>query len=422
MTVTDYQPEPTSSSAGDVPAGFAKLVRDALGHLYDTTYLQRHDLLRYLVPLDLSDPRARAQYLREAIMRAIADLRPPSGGSPRSPAFRPYAIMRYRFCDDVASVDIQEKLAIGRRQFFREQQRAIETVVSHLWERRVSAPPSDGSGQALSDELTELGLQSEMLDLETLTEQAMGAVAGLSAKRGVAFSLESGRRPQAFADGTVTRQLLISFLEALVESAAGRYLTLRLDYDGRWTTLSCRGLPEDTDRAALEGTVLTPMRLAARMGGELEVASEDDGTYLCLRLPSAREDVVAIVDDNQRTLHLLKRYLEPYRYRPVLIGDSTRAFAEILELQPDVVILDIMMRDVDGWQILQAVRTDPRTRAIPVIICSVLNSHQLASTIGADHYLRKPVSQAELVLALAHVRQVSGSERAAPEARSPASA
>jgi CheY-like chemotaxis protein len=409
-----------SSPGKEVPAEFVKLVRDALAHLYDTPHLQRHGLLRYLVPVDLSEPKARAQYLREAVMKAIADLRPPDGGSPRSPAFRPYAIMSYRFCDGLGSEEIQEQLAIGRRQFFREQQRGIQTVSSYLWERRTRSAPEDGSGQALDDELAQLGIQSETLDLEGELRQALTAVAALTTKRGVAWNVASRHQPQAFADLAITRQLLITVLSVLTEACSHCYLTISLYYDGRFTVVSFQGLKRSVSVSGLEALLLTPLRLATRMGSGLEVEEATDEIRVLLRLPSARQDVVAIVDDNPKTLHLFKRYLEPYRYHPLLISEGSRALAEITELQPDAVVLDIMMRDVDGWYILQALRTNPRTRHIPVIVCSVLDNEQLARSIGADHYLRKPVSQAELVWALAHVRQASGSEWETPAAPSPA--
>ncbi len=84
--------------------------------------------------------------------------------------------------------------------------------------------------------------------------------------------------------------------------------------------------------------------------------------------------------------------------------DGQEALDLFASVQPDAVLLDVMMRDVDGWQILQALKTDPYTQDIPVIVCSVLAEEALATTIGADAYLRKPVTQSSLVLALTQVR------------------
>jgi CheY-like chemotaxis protein len=81
------------------------------------------------------------------------------------------------------------------------------------------------------------------------------------------------------------------------------------------------------------------------------------------------------------------------------------AGAEVLklarELAPVAVALDVMMPTQDGWEVLQSLKNDPTTRNIPVIICSVLDDPELAYSLGAAAYLHKPVTQADLLSALA---------------------
>ena len=73
---------------------------------------------------------------------------------------------------------------------------------------------------------------------------------------------------------------------------------------------------------------------------------------------------------------------------------NTRLAREVL---PAAITLDIMMPNQDGWEILQALKSDPATRSIPVIICSVLEDPELAHSLGAAAYLQKPISQAALL-------------------------
>ncbi|MHB0874481.1 MAG: response regulator [Anaerolineae bacterium] len=429
-------------SSDQMPEEFVQQVRDVLAHLYDTAYLQRHALLAVLVPADLSDPRARAQSLRETTMQAIAALRPPAGVSPRDAAYRPYAILRGKYVEGMSGEAVQEQLTIGRRQFFREQQRAIEGIASLLWSKRMAPATTtgDGTGQALSEELEQLGIQSQVFVVEAVVREAIAATSSLAADRGVCLHLAVRGQPQAFADETIARHLLISLFGALVRHSADCRLEVSLAYDGRWVCLSVTGFGETAQRRlpadgvdrgrrveeprqeeSLAEQLQTQQHLAGHMGGQLTVEAEEAGRAVRLRLPTGRKDVVAIVDDNPKTLHLFERYLEPYRYQPLLIQESARALAEIRAAQVDVVVLDIMMRDVDGWRILQSLRTDPGTRHIPVLICSVLNDAELAHSLGAAGYLRKPVSQAELVRALDQARQARDSAPGTPPAPSPAS-
>jgi CheY-like chemotaxis protein len=134
------------------------------------------------------------------------------------------------------------------------------------------------------------------------------------------------------------------------------------------------------------------------LGGRLywDAASQ----CLVLDLPSAQREHILVVDDNPKTLRLFRRYLEPHRFRVSEVQESTLAFDTIARLKPDAVILDIMMRSVDGWKVLQTLKADSQTRSIPVIVCSVLAEEDLARTVGADAYLRKPVTQSSLLTAL----------------------
>ena len=78
--------------------------------------------------------------------------------------------------------------------------------------------------------------------------------------------------------------------------------------------------------------------------------------------------------------------------------------AQVLELArtylPRVISLDVMMPKVDGWEILQALQADPLTHSIPVIICSAWEEPELARSLGAAAFLKKPVTQKDFVTAL----------------------
>ncbi|MGQ9555646.1 MAG: response regulator [Anaerolineae bacterium] len=389
-----------------VPQEFAEQVRDLLMHLFDPVRLQHHPLMAVLVPGDGADPWAKAQALRDIVLQAIAALKPPSGTPPSDPAYRPYAIARQRYADGFSREEVQRSLAISRRQFFRDQQRALEAITSLLWEWRVREPKAGADGmQALADDLEQVGLQVRAFPLADTARRAIATVRSLADRRGVALSLGGEEAVQAFSDEAITRQAIVCTLSVLVQNYVDRSLEMSLKSDGTRVALLFWGIRANIDEDELEQRLFTARRLATRINASLRIVRSDDGLYLVLSLPLSREKMVVIIDDNPNTLRLLQRYLEPYHYRPVLVSESEQALALISELQPDAVILDIMMQNIDGWQILQSLKTDPRTTSIPVIVCSVLNEGELASTLGAEACLRKPVSQMALVRALAQVRR-----------------
>jgi CheY-like chemotaxis protein len=76
------------------------------------------------------------------------------------------------------------------------------------------------------------------------------------------------------------------------------------------------------------------------------------------------------------------------------------------ELSPDAIILDIMMPEIDGWEVLQTLRMRARTAATPIIICSVVNDPELAYSLGVSLFIPKPVSRDKILTALRELNVV----------------
>jgi CheY-like chemotaxis protein len=118
-------------------------------------------------------------------------------------------------------------------------------------------------------------------------------------------------------------------------------------------------------------------------------------------LAAPEQTVVLIVDDNGDWLELVQRYAAGTAYQVVTTNAPAAACATAGKLQPAVIVLDVMMHDVDGWQVLSELRHDPATAHIPVIVCTILPLEQMALALGATAFLQKPVSQQQFLHALA---------------------
>ena len=121
---------------------------------------------------------------------------------------------------------------------------------------------------------------------------------------------------------------------------------------------------------------------------------------LCFAIPVAGHTVL-IIDDDADAIGLYRRYLQGYGY----VVHATRRVEEAKEwlaedwesAPPDLILLDVLMPQHDGWSLLREIKGDPHTRDIPVLICSVLDEPRLALALGAAAVLQKPFSQ-ELLL------------------------
>jgi CheY-like chemotaxis protein len=75
----------------------------------------------------------------------------------------------------------------------------------------------------------------------------------------------------------------------------------------------------------------------------------------------------------------------------------------VAENPPDLILLDVMMPTMDGWQVLRSLKQNPTTEHTPIIICSVLKEPELAISLGARAYLKKPVDRLELLATLERI-------------------
>ena len=123
---------------------------------------------------------------------------------------------------------------------------------------------------------------------------------------------------------------------------------------------------------------------------------------------------IMVVDDEQAILRLLNRTLEPEGYGVILADNGSSALALLEEHTPDLVILDIMMPELDGFQVLDLIRQRSNVPVIMLTARGEVTTLHDALCLGADDYVRKPFRKGEL---LARIR--AKLRRAVPEVTIP---
>jgi DNA-binding response OmpR family regulator len=115
---------------------------------------------------------------------------------------------------------------------------------------------------------------------------------------------------------------------------------------------------------------------------------------------------VLVVDDEADVQLLCRVNLEFEGYRVITAADGEEALARVAEELPDVVLLDVMLPKIDGWQVLERLKADERTKAVPVVMLTakVQDEDQIRGwTAGAAEYITKPFSPLSLSQVLADV-------------------
>ena len=172
----------------------------------------------------------------------------------------------------------------------------------------------------------------------------------------------------------------------------------------------------------VEGTGLglaITRRLVELHGGHLDLESQlGSGSCFYFTLPSvapfeaqdvnrsgsglkAGESVrLLVIEDDPAAAQLLQSYLVAAGYDVVLCEQPQRAVELAVELQPSAVTMDIVMKPVNGWELLSKLKGDPRTSGIPVIVVTVVDQPATGALLGADEYVVKPVEKATLLAAV----------------------
>jgi len=124
---------------------------------------------------------------------------------------------------------------------------------------------------------------------------------------------------------------------------------------------------------------------------------------------------VLVIDDDPDLIALLTRGLQlKGKYDVVAATDGIQGIKLVYDMRPDCIVADIRMPGINGYQFVRAMRGDPATAAIPIVILSALIqiNEQLAGILtGADAYLIKPVRIGDVVRAIEQARQVNDEQR-----------
>ena len=109
---------------------------------------------------------------------------------------------------------------------------------------------------------------------------------------------------------------------------------------------------------------------------------------------------ILIVDDEPSITVPLKFLMEQNRFEVMVVHSGEEALAAIERFVPDLILLDVMLPTVDGFQVCQNLKSDPRRKMIKVVFLSAMTRDMdiaKGNTLGADAYITKPFSNADVV-------------------------
>ncbi len=390
-------------------------LRSALRHLYDSAELRKSPLTHSLGLAAAADPVSE---LRHTLTTAIRALQPAADVPADTQAWRAYEVLLYRYVQRCAQLEVADQLGISVRHLRREERRALEVLAGELASRfnavaardGGSAGQRDGSPSTVDSELAWLDVSAhdEAVDLGQALQATLALVRPLADQHHVSLPAPVHVEPISLAVHPVAlRQILLSLLGATVRLAPGQQVSLSVSALNDMVQVRVRapmlppaaGRPKD-GAGGVAGSLDMARRLAETCGGGLTVRSDARLFSADVVLPALEQLPVLLIDDNAYTLQLLQRYASATRYRLFAARTLEDALSLAGESAPQIIVLDVMMPDMDGWEVLGHLRQHPLTSHARTIVCTILAEEELAMSLGADGFLRKPVSREAFLSAL----------------------
>ena len=300
-------------------------------------------------------------------------------------------------------------------------------------------------------EAGQMEIRMTQAPVETLVEHCARAIETAVHDKGLALEtyIEPGL-PVLYTDQDKLRQILINLLSNAVKfTAEGKIdVTVRRQGDAiAFAVADCGiGIPpearelifeefrqvDDSSTREYGGTGLglsISRHLARLMGGDISIDSEPgQGSTFTVLLPLAPGEQKAVgdqptpvaaadangarlvlaIDDDPNAIDILQENLAEAGYRVIGATDGEEGLRRAREVKPLAIFLDIVMPRKDGWQTLRALKADPTTREIPVIVLSIIDQKDLGYRLGAADYLLKPIDRDAIVAALGRQAPLSG--------------
>lgn len=385
------------------PSEFAETVKQLLEHLYDLPFLQQHPLASHPAVRSQADAATPSQALRQFLMRAIEHQTSPIDRTPN--AHSRYSKLVYlHYVDGMTIQEAAHNLGVSERQAYRDLQRGVEAVASMLWESLVAAQDvvereQAASPMSVSAEVDRLTPRVATLDLAALVHYAERAVQKMAQQRNIELGVQLPAAPcKVRTDEVVAQQLLVRVLSQLVQCVEAQTVRVQVINKPRSAEVMARVEGKSLTHDVIDSDALA-LRLFERLGWTYTTSDTPRGGVVTITVPTDLRFLL-VIDDNESLAELLDRYLMNMPYRIVAVTNPAEGLRLAQELLPDVIMLDIMMPEMDGWELLQRFHNGSKTAAIPIIVCSVFNDPELAYSLGATVFLPKPLSRDQFVEAL----------------------
>jgi PAS domain S-box-containing protein len=177
----------------------------------------------------------------------------------------------------------------------------------------------------------------------------------------------------------------LALVKKMVELAGGRIWLA--DEQGRSTVIKVL-LPPSPTKKPIDSTEEV---------AKAEIVDQVAAEEVSKKLSSGRGNLAVVVEDDMNSVELLEAYLRDMGYSTLPVPTGEEGIAAIESKMPDLVVLDVLLPGMSGWEMLAAIKSNPALAHIPVIVVSILEEREKGLALGAVDYLTKPIERSRLI-------------------------
>jgi CheY-like chemotaxis protein len=408
---------------------FVILLRSALHYLYDPDQLRRSPLTIFF---DVSNRVDAAFALQKILIDAIEGIRPEENEPPQSRGWLLHDVLFFRYVHGYERHAVANQLGISDRQLSRDQRAALETLAQYLWKTydlegstmsnlslASSSQPSDSAegipvttapiSRGENDQFSWIGdLPAEKPSVWKYTVlSVLELLRQLISQNEVQFVYEpSAELPDLLVPQNALRHSLLNILGLMIPLAQRGKLFLipKLNSQALSMTIAIpsSGNPHLLPNASVmsQPSIGVAQQLVERVGGSLHFIEKPEQVEVAFTIPALAQIPVLIIDDNADIIQLFQRYAQGTRYTVVGASGPAEFYQLLDQIHPRIILMDVMMPELDGWDLLSQLRQEKPIQNTAIIICSILPQESLARSLGADSFLQKPVLPQDFLQAL----------------------
>jgi CheY-like chemotaxis protein len=310
-------------------------------------------------------------------------------------------------------------MGISVRQLRRQQNEGILELACRLWNQhgldskpdyavQTASPDSRSEKDSSSQIAEELGwlknssLQG-MTDLTVTLPEVLNLIQPLAELGHTQIICQSQPGGLVSVHPVAFQEILLNLLSLAMHYTPGSEVRLEIMPSGRDLIIQISGSPavlSEQQLADAKSRMQVVSQLVQLSQGKVEFSTSNQQFRSSVTFQSIPPLSVLVIDDNPEMVTVMQRFAAETRYRVMGINNPKFVVEQAAELDPDIIVLDIMMPQIDGLQVLSRLKHHPELGKIPVIICSVLPQTDLAASLGASGFIQKPFQRDTFIATL----------------------